>query len=65
MYSRVKFEKLCEAAGSEVLFCIIMEGVIFEKFLEAPGTEVLLFFAGSCSVESMENSFQSESHIYF
>lgn len=55
--------KLCEAEGTEVLFCIIMEGVIYENFLEARGTEVLLFFARSCSVESLENSFQSESHI--
>lgn len=57
------FEKLCEGAGTEVLFCIIKEGVIYEKFVEARGTEVLLFFARSCSAGSMEKSFQSESHI--
>lgn len=41
-YRRVMFEKLCEAAGIEVLVCIIMEGVIYEKFVEERGTEVLL-----------------------
>ena len=37
------FEKLCEAAGTDVLFCIIMEGVVDEKIVEVQGTEVLLF----------------------
>lgn len=57
------FEKLCEAAVTDVLFCIILEGVIYKKFVEAQGTEVLLFFAGSCSAGSMEKSFQSGLHI--
>lgn len=57
------FEKLCEAAGTDVLFCIIMEGVVYEKIVEVQGTEVLLFFARSCSAGSMEKSFQYESHV--
>lgn len=57
------FEKLFEAAGTEVLFCIIMAGVIYENFVEAWGTEVLLFFARSCSAE-VWRSHSNLSHIF-